>query len=155
VLPDIGSIDMNPAVAIHLAGLDHGREEDAGSDSTSIDGGTADRGHVRDLPSPVEAIDEVRLQRSVGREIESILSRDSSHSTSLLIPFQNLIDLAHIAGRAQDSTLIAIIPRQNPEAILPGIVNDVVNFTISYEKSGNGCTMNLDWETTRASVDIK
>jgi hypothetical protein len=30
----------------------------------------------------------------------------------------------------------------------------VENFTISYEKSGNGCTMNLDWETTRASVDI-
>ena len=28
------------------------------------------------------------------------------------------------------------------------------NFTISYEKSGNGCTMNIDWETTQASVDI-
>lgn len=31
----------------------------------------------------------------------------------------------------------------------------VENLTISYEKSGNGCTMNIDWETTRASVDIK
>ena len=30
----------------------------------------------------------------------------------------------------------------------------VENFTISYEKSGSGCTMNLDWETTRASIDI-
>jgi hypothetical protein len=30
----------------------------------------------------------------------------------------------------------------------------VENFTISYEKSGNGCTMRIDWETTRASVDI-
>lgn len=30
----------------------------------------------------------------------------------------------------------------------------VENFTISLEKSGNGCTMNIDWETTRASVDI-
>jgi hypothetical protein len=28
------------------------------------------------------------------------------------------------------------------------------NFTISYEKSGSGCTLQLDWETTRASVDI-
>ena len=28
------------------------------------------------------------------------------------------------------------------------------NFTISYEKSGNGCTMNIDWEGSRASVDI-
>jgi DUF2911 family protein len=31
----------------------------------------------------------------------------------------------------------------------------VENFTIGYEKSGSGCTMNIDWETTRASVDIK
>jgi len=28
------------------------------------------------------------------------------------------------------------------------------NFTISYEKKGNGCTLNVDWENTRASVDI-
>lgn len=28
------------------------------------------------------------------------------------------------------------------------------NFTISYEKSRNGCTMNIEWATTRASVDI-
>jgi hypothetical protein len=31
----------------------------------------------------------------------------------------------------------------------------VENFTIGYQKSGGGCTMNIDWETTRASVDIK
>jgi hypothetical protein len=30
----------------------------------------------------------------------------------------------------------------------------VENFVISYEKSGAGCTMNIDWETTRASVAI-
>ncbi|HVI09821.1 MAG TPA: DUF2911 domain-containing protein [Candidatus Binatia bacterium] len=29
------------------------------------------------------------------------------------------------------------------------------NFTISYNQAGGGCTMHLDWETTRASVDIK
>jgi Protein of unknown function (DUF2911) len=28
------------------------------------------------------------------------------------------------------------------------------NFTIAYDKSGSGCTLRLDWETTRASVDI-
>ena len=28
------------------------------------------------------------------------------------------------------------------------------NFTISYEPSGAGCTMNVDWDTTRASVEI-
>ena len=26
----------------------------------------------------------------------------------------------------------------------------VENFTIAYDKSGNGCTMRIDWETTRA-----
>src|SRR5579863_1419745 len=30
----------------------------------------------------------------------------------------------------------------------------VENFTINYEKSGNGCTLQIEWETTRASVDI-
>jgi hypothetical protein len=30
----------------------------------------------------------------------------------------------------------------------------VENFTIAYDRSGNGCTMRIDWETTRASVDI-
>lgn len=50
----------------------------------------------------------------------------------------------------------------------PGASNDLVridmkvstlpspveNFTVSFEKSGNGGTMNLDWGTTRASVAI-
>jgi hypothetical protein len=31
----------------------------------------------------------------------------------------------------------------------------VENFTIAYDKSGSGCTLRLDWETTRASVDVK
>jgi hypothetical protein len=30
----------------------------------------------------------------------------------------------------------------------------VENFTISYSKTGMGCTMQIDWESTRASVDI-
>ena len=34
---------------------------------------------------------------------------------------------------------------------LPSPVED---FTIAYDKSGNGCTLRIDWETTRASVDI-
>ena len=28
------------------------------------------------------------------------------------------------------------------------------NFTIAYDKSGSGCALQIDWETTRASVDI-
>jgi len=30
----------------------------------------------------------------------------------------------------------------------------VENFTIAYDKSGSGCTLRLDWETTRATVDV-
>ena len=30
----------------------------------------------------------------------------------------------------------------------------VENFTIAYDKTPSGCTMRLDWETTRASVEI-
>lgn len=30
----------------------------------------------------------------------------------------------------------------------------VENFTISYDKAASGCTLQLDWETTRASVDV-
>jgi Protein of unknown function (DUF2911) len=30
----------------------------------------------------------------------------------------------------------------------------VENFTIAYDKAGSGCTLGMDWETTRASVDI-
>jgi hypothetical protein len=30
----------------------------------------------------------------------------------------------------------------------------VENFTISYGKSGSSCSLQIDWETTRASVDI-
>jgi hypothetical protein len=32
--------------------------------------------------------------------------------------------------------------------------SSVENFTISYVPSGSGCTLQMDWETTRASVDI-
>jgi hypothetical protein len=30
----------------------------------------------------------------------------------------------------------------------------VENFTIAFDKTGGGCTLRMDWETTRASVDI-
>jgi Protein of unknown function (DUF2911) len=34
---------------------------------------------------------------------------------------------------------------------LPSLVE---NFTISFDQAANSCTMKLDWETTRASIDI-
>jgi Protein of unknown function (DUF2911) len=32
--------------------------------------------------------------------------------------------------------------------------SSVENFTISYDKSATGCALRMDWETTRASVEI-
>jgi hypothetical protein len=34
------------------------------------------------------------------------------------------------------------------------LLSPVEDFTISYDKSAGGCAMHIDWETTRASVDI-
>jgi hypothetical protein len=31
----------------------------------------------------------------------------------------------------------------------------VENFTIAFDQSGNGCALRIEWENTRASVDIK
>jgi hypothetical protein len=53
-----------------------------------------------------------------------------------------------IPYKYQSDELARIDMRQ---AKLPSAVE---NFAISYVKSGTGCTMNIDWETTRALVDI-
>jgi len=34
------------------------------------------------------------------------------------------------------------------------VPSPVEDFTISYQKTGSGCTLQMEWETTRASVDI-
>ena len=48
-----------------------------------------------------------------------------------------------------ESDELARIPMK--VSTLPSKVED---FTIAYEKTGSGCTMHLDWDMTRASVDI-
>ncbi len=48
-----------------------------------------------------------------------------------------------------ESDELARIPMK--VSTLPSKVED---FTIAYDKTGNGCTISLDWDTTRASVDI-
>lgn len=48
-----------------------------------------------------------------------------------------------------ESDELARIPMK--VSTLPSKVED---FTIAYDKTGTGCTMRLDWDMTRASVDI-
>ncbi len=38
---------------------------------------------------------------------------------------------------------------------LSTLPSPIENFTIAYDKTASGCTMRMEWETTRASVDIK
>jgi hypothetical protein len=37
---------------------------------------------------------------------------------------------------------------------LSKLPSPVENFTIAYDKTGSGCTLREDWDTTRATVDI-
>ncbi len=48
-----------------------------------------------------------------------------------------------------EATELARIPMK--VSTLPAAVE---NFIITFDKNGSGCTMHLDWENTRASVDI-
>lgn len=40
------------------------------------------------------------------------------------------------------------------EMKLSKLPSPLENFTISFEQNGSSCILNLDWETTRASIDI-
>jgi hypothetical protein len=40
------------------------------------------------------------------------------------------------------------------EMKLSKIPSPVENFTIAYDKTGSGCTLREEWDTTRATVDI-
>jgi hypothetical protein len=37
---------------------------------------------------------------------------------------------------------------------LSKLPSPVENFTIAYDKTGKGCTLREEWDTTRATVDI-
>jgi Protein of unknown function (DUF2911) len=101
----------------------------------------------------------------------------ANEATTLVTP----VDLS-IAGTtvAAGSYTIFTVPNKDKWALIiskktgewgtdyPGQANDlaridmkvsalpslVENFTISFEKAGNGANLNLDWETTRASVTV-
>jgi hypothetical protein len=49
-------------------------------------------------------------------------------------------------GADSDFARVEMTPRSLPSA--------VENFIIGFDKSASGCTMNLDWESTRASIAI-
>jgi len=53
---------------------------------------------------------------------------------------------AEYPGEAEDFARVDMKPSKLP--------TPVENFTIGFDQAGSTCTMNLDWETTRASIVI-
>src|SRR4051812_11806915 len=95
--------------------------------AASINGRTADGRKLCERSLAAEAVDVIRFQRSVGREIESVRRGNSSDGTGLLIALLHDIDPAEIALGAEDTAFVPVISSQNPEAVSPGIVNDVMD----------------------------
>ncbi len=69
----------------------------------------------------------IRLERRVGREIERVRHGDRGDGAGLLVAGQDNLNGAEIAARAQHFALGAIVAGENPEAIFPTVVNNVVN----------------------------
>ena len=120
-------IDADVAIGVHFAGLDHGGEEDAGSDAASVDGGTGDRRELRQGSLAVHAVDVVGFERRVGRKVETVFGGNERNRARLLVALEHGFDPAEIAGGAQDAAFVAVVAGQNPQAVLPGVVDDVVD----------------------------
>ena len=71
----------------------------------------------------------VRFQRCVGGKIKRIAGRNEGHSTRLLIPEDHVIDPAKITRGPQDTALRTIVTGQDPEALLPIVIHDVMHMS--------------------------
>jgi len=123
------AIDANVAIAISLTRLHHRGKKYASSDPASINRGTADGSNLQQRLLAVEAVDEIGFERRVRGEVESILRGNGCDSTGLLLSLQHGFDSTEVAGGAQDATLVAVVSGQHPKAILPGIVNYIVDMS--------------------------
>src|SRR5215469_1494382 len=152
VTADIRAIDSDIAIAVHFAWLDHGGEENVVADSASVDRGTTDSSELRQIALAIETIDVVRLERCVGRKVDRVLGEDGRNGSRLLVALQHDIDAAEVATGAEDAAFITVVAGKDPEAIIPGIVNDVVNVS----NGGLGeCVGNLpSLALIRGSVDV-
>jgi len=74
-------------------------------------------------------MNKVLLQRCVGCEIEAIFGRNGCDGTGLLLPLQNDLYVGEIVARAYYAAFVPVIAGQHPKAILPRVVDDVVNMS--------------------------
>ena len=112
---------------VHGAGLDHGRKNNRLANPAAKDRRAGQVGDLFDIPRAIEPIHVVPLEGRVGRKIQPILRWNRSHGPGLLVPRQHNIHRAKIAGSAQHFALGAFISCQDPKAIAPTVVNNVVH----------------------------
>lgn len=117
------------AIQIDVARLHHGGEENVSTDAASVNRGTADGRKLRQFLLPVQAVDVVGFERRVGGEKETVFGGNGSHGAGLLISSHHSLDVTQIAGGAEDTAFLAVVPRQDPQAIPPPVVNDGVDMT--------------------------
>src|SRR2546427_1200775 len=75
----------------------------------------------------IQPIDVVGFERCVGGKIKRIAGRNEGDSASLLVTEDHVIDTAKITRGPQDTALRTIVPSQNPEALLPLVIHDVMH----------------------------
>ena len=127
--PRRSAVDADVAIAVHIAWFHHRGEEHTPAHAASVDGRTADRGDLQQRLLPIEPVNVVAFEGRVGRKVEAILGGNGGDGASLLLALQHGLDPAEIAGGTQDAAFIAVVAGQHPQAIFPGIVNDVVDVT--------------------------
>ena len=93
----MAAIDTDVSVAIYLARFHRGGETYLTSDAAAVDGRTADGSDPRQLPLAVNAVDIVRFEGSVRREIEPVWHGHKCDGARLLIALQYDFEPAEIA----------------------------------------------------------
>ena len=69
----------------------------------------------------------IGFKRSVGGQIQRIGHGNGRDGASLLTAGKHNFYRAQIAGRAQDLTLAVLVASQDPKAVAPRVVNDIVD----------------------------
>jgi hypothetical protein len=81
--------------------------------------------------------------RSVRRKVKGVFSGNGRDGASLLFSLEHDFDAGEIARGAKNAAFVAVVARQDPEAVAPGIVNDMVDVAdrASWERVCNapGC----------------
>ena len=77
----------------------------------------------------VESVDVVLFERRVRGKVEAVVARNGCDRAGLLLALQDGLDPAEVASGSQDAAFVSVVASQYPEAVSPGVVNDVVDVT--------------------------